>query len=251
MTLIVDRAGSGAALTTSENDTNLDSLSGINVVETGTSLTIAATHQNDIVEFTNAGSVAVTLDLLATIIAAIDTTDFKVTLINTGAGTVTITPNGSNSINTGAATIVLKTDEYVTLQNDNTNLIWNIINSSTTINGVILDASGNEILELFPVASAVNHYTIFNSATGDSPVIRSEGEANIGIRVKDSNNFEILELKAVASAANYVSIVNSETGNDPIISAEGEDSKGIAINDSNGNELLNLKSVGSALNYLE
>lgn len=131
MTLIVDRNGNGAALAATDYDTNVDSLNGINVVESGTSLTIAATHQNDTVEFTNAGSVAVTLDLLATILAAIDTTDFKVTLLNTGAGTVTITPNGSNSINTGASTIVLETDEYVTIQNDNSNLIWNVINTNS------------------------------------------------------------------------------------------------------------------------
>lgn len=129
MTKIIDRAGSGAAITETENDDNLDSLSGVNVVDATTSLTITVAHQNDTIEFTNAGAVAVTLDSLATILTATHTTDFKVTLLNTGAGTVTITPDGTNTINTGAATIVLETDEYVTLQNDSTNIIWNVINS--------------------------------------------------------------------------------------------------------------------------
>jgi hypothetical protein len=68
------------------------------------------------------------LDSIATILAAADTSDFKVTLIATGAGTVTITDDAGDAINTGASTIVLETDEYVTIQTDNSEAIWNIVN---------------------------------------------------------------------------------------------------------------------------
>ena len=163
MTLIVDSAGKGAALTGTEYDTNVDSMSGVNVVESGTTLTVTEAHQNDTIEFTNSGAVAVTLDPLSgvgNILDSIDTTDFKVTFLNTGAGTVTITPDGTNTINTGASTIVLETDEYVTIQNGNTNVIWNVVNGSLSTagmtastvtlagtDGVVIDDGGSLIRE--------------------------------------------------------------------------------------------------------
>lgn len=131
MSKIIDRAGSGIPITPVENDSNLDSLHGINQVIAGATHTVDITDQGDTLEFTNAGAVAVTLDDIATIQGAAHTSDFKVTLLATNAATVaTITPDATDSINTGVATIVLTVDEYVTLQTDSTGAVWNIIGSS-------------------------------------------------------------------------------------------------------------------------
>lgn len=142
MSKIIDRAGSGIPITPVENDVNLDSLHGINQVIAGATHTVDITDQGDTLEFTNAGAVAVTLDSIATIQGAAHTSDFHVILIATNAATVaTITPNGANSFNTGAATIVLTVDEYVILETDSTGLVWNIINSSNarSVGGLTAD----------------------------------------------------------------------------------------------------------------
>ncbi len=130
MSKIIDRTGKGSAISQAEFDANYDSLHGINQAIAGTTHTVDISDQGDTLEFTSASAVAVTLDSIATIAAALHTSDYKVTLIAIGAGVVTITPDGLNTINTGAGTIVLAQNEYVTIQTDSTGLIWNIIDSS-------------------------------------------------------------------------------------------------------------------------
>jgi len=135
MSKIIDRTGKGSNISQSENDSNLDSLHGINQGIAGATHTVDITDQGDTLEFTNGGAVAVTLDSIATILAAAHTSDFKVTLISIGAATVvTITPDALDTINTGALTIVLSENQYVTIQTDSTNVIWNIIDSSNARN---------------------------------------------------------------------------------------------------------------------
>lgn len=131
MSKIIDSLGKGAPLNQTEHDDNFDSFHGINQVIAGATHTVDITDQGDTLEFTNAGAVAVTLDSIATIQGAADTSDFHITLLATNAATVaTITPNVANSFNTGVATIVLTVDEYVTLETDATGLVWNIKNNS-------------------------------------------------------------------------------------------------------------------------
>ena len=127
---IIHSTGKGGEATGVENASNMSSLAGINVVDTTTSRTVTVADQCATIEFTNAGAISVTMDSMATIIAALHTDDFTVTMMPTGAGSVTITPNGLDTINTGVSTIVLATNEYVTLQTDATGIIWNIVNSN-------------------------------------------------------------------------------------------------------------------------
>jgi len=139
MSKIIDRTGKGSNISQSENDSNLDSLHGINQGIAGASHTVDITDQGDTLEFTNGGAVAVTLDSIATILAAAHTSDFKVTLVSIGAATVvTITPDALDSINTGVLTIVLTENEYVTIQTDSTNNVWNIVVSSNAVDSGLL-----------------------------------------------------------------------------------------------------------------
>ena len=128
MSKIIDRTGKGANISQSENDANLDSLHGINQGVAGAAHTVDISDQGDTLEFTSGSAVAVTLDSIATILAAAHTSDFHVTIIAIGTGTVvTITPDALDAINTGVATIVLSENEYITIETDSTNNIWNII----------------------------------------------------------------------------------------------------------------------------
>jgi len=142
MSKIIDRTGKGSNISQSENDSNLDSLHGINKGIAGSSYTVDITDQGDTLEFTNGGAVAVTLDSIAAILGAAHTSDFKVTLVAIGAGTVvTITPDALNTINTGVATIILAENEYITIQTDSTNVVWSIKGSSDALTVGGLSAS--------------------------------------------------------------------------------------------------------------
>lgn len=74
-----------------------------------------------------------------------------------------------------------------------------LFNPTVTLNGVqtltnktisdpkidsILDVNGNEILEFEPVANAVNHLALYNSATGTDIIFEVEGpDADLGINL--------------------------------------------------------------------
>lgn len=136
MSKILDRTGTGAALTAAQNDSNLSSLSGINEAVTGTTYTVTIDDQNRTLEFSNVASIAVTMTDIATIAAALHTDDFKVTLINIGAGTVTATCGSTDTFLGGGTTLVLLQGEYATIQTDSTLAIWNIIDSGKNLLGL-------------------------------------------------------------------------------------------------------------------
>lgn len=129
MAAIITRTGKGAAITQSENDSNLDSLCGINEPQTGTTYTVNAVDQNSTIEFLNASPVIATLTLISTVIAANDTSDFQVTLKNIGVGVVTVTPT-TDTFDDGSATKTLAQYEWIIIQTDSTQSLWNIISSS-------------------------------------------------------------------------------------------------------------------------
>lgn len=140
MAAIITRTGKGAAITQSENDSNLDSLCGINEPQTGTAYTVSAADQNSTIEFSNVAPVTATLTLISTIIAANDTSDFQVSLKNVGVGVVTVTPT-TDTFDDGSAIKTLSQYEWVTIQTDSTQSLWNIITSSNASKVDGLDAS--------------------------------------------------------------------------------------------------------------
>ena len=240
MSKIIDSTDKGAAINESENDSNLSTLAGINVVDSTNSRTVDIDDQGATIEFTFAGAVAVTLDDIATIAGVLHTDDFTVTLIATGASTVvTITPDGSDSINTGAATIVLTTDEYVTLQTDSTGAIWNIINSSG-ITSVIRDLNGNESIVIVTSTNAVNALGVTNSATTDPVILAPLGDdADIQLNLSPKGNDSVF-LRATGSGN---SVVSSNTGNSIVSSDSGDVSVdavagGVTIDAGSGNVAL-------------
>jgi len=125
MTKIIDSVGYGAAITQAIHDANWDSVCGINEAAAGTTYTVDINDQNRTIELTNAGTKTVTLTALATILGSLHTSDFKVTLINVGAGLATINRSSTDTFNGGGTSITLVTGESVTLQSDSTQAIWN------------------------------------------------------------------------------------------------------------------------------
>lgn len=184
MSKIIDRTGKGAAINQSEFDANYDSLHGINQVVAGTTKTVTIADQGDTIEFTNAGAVAVTLDSMATIIAALHTSDFECGFINTGAGTVTITPNALNSLNTGDATIVLKTDEYARIQTDSTGLIWNVFGNYN-----VHKKTNSADFSLSLDRSTAQNYVIFDNGAGHLIYFYgNDATANLNVGLYDAGN---------------------------------------------------------------
>jgi len=140
MAKVVTRTGKGAAITQSENDSNLDSFCGINESQTGTTYTVDESDQNNIIELSNASTVTVTLTLISTLISAIDTSDFAVTLKNIGAGSVVVTPT-TDTFDDGDAAKTLAQYEWLTIQTNNGQDRWNVIASSDASKVDGLDAS--------------------------------------------------------------------------------------------------------------
>lgn len=170
MSKIIDRTGSGSALTAAENDANLSSLSGINESQTGTTYTVTIDDQNRTIELSNASPVTVTLTLLSTITGALHTDDFRVILKNIGAGVVTINTNVADTFDDTTTSITLNQYDAVEIQSSSTATIWNKIRfydddaptltgtetftnktltsptvNTPTINGSQLDATGDEL----------------------------------------------------------------------------------------------------------
>lgn len=159
--------------------------------------------------------------------------DTNVSLLLTAKGT------GSLVVNNGTDPVAVK-----------------VMGAADSYTNYITDLSGNEILGLQGVTSAVNQLNIKSSATGSRPAIEVEGgDVNIGItiltkgsgniildngtdpvglvlngavggynaKIADTNNNEIILLQGVASAVNELSITNAATTAGPTLSATGGD----------------------------
>ncbi len=126
MTIVIDRAGKGSALTHGEVDANFDSVCGINEAQSGTTYTVVAADQNRTIELTNAAAKTVTLTDIATILGDIDTSDFKVVIINRGAELATVTCGGSDTFTDGSTTsIYLGEYDSVILHTGSDGATWN------------------------------------------------------------------------------------------------------------------------------
>lgn len=158
MAEIITRAGKGAALSHPEMDSNLDIMHGIVEQQVGATYTVVYTDQGKTIELNNASMVC-TLDAIATIAAAIDTSGFIVKLKNINAAAATIQRSSTDTIN-GATSITLAQGEAIVLQTDTTGGIWTIISTGRIITGanlyspvIIGSVSGTAVLDEDDMAS--------------------------------------------------------------------------------------------------
>lgn len=122
---VVTRTGKGAALSAGNYDQNVDSLSGIVEEQTGATYTVVYTDQNKTIELNNA-SMTCTMDAIATIAAAIDTTKWRIKLKNTNAADATVDRSSTDTFD-GATSLTLKENECVELEIDSGGTHWNIV----------------------------------------------------------------------------------------------------------------------------
>ena len=200
MAAVITRTGKGAAITQSENDANLDSLCGINEPQVGTTYTVVAADQNSTVEFSNALPVTATLTLISTIIAANDTSDFQVVLKNIGVGIVTVTPT-TDTFDDGTPTKTLAQYEWMVIQTDSTQALWNIVASSNASKVDGLDAA--QFLR-----SDAN-----DTATGDLIFDGSNTYNGVDVHATSSNFTGVISINSVAitSTATELNILDGVT----------------------------------------
>ena len=257
MAAIITRTGKGAAITQSENDSNLDSLCGINEPQTGTTYTIDAADQNSTIEFSNAAPVVATLTLISTIIAANDTSDFQATLKNIGAGVVTVTPT-TNTFDDGSVTKILAQYEWMTIQTDSTQVLWNVIGSSDASKVDGLDAS--QFLRSDANDSASGNLTLSGSNTHSGTTNTFSGTTNLfsGATVNlNPTNLQIAGVNMTSSAAelNRSDITTEGTVEaSKVVTADSNANvnfpDGSAIGDVNGNEVIIVATTASAVNEI-
>lgn len=108
--------------------------------------------------------------------------------------------------------------------------INNIVDKLTSDDAnLVIDPNGNEIIKTTYVSSAVNELVFSNAATGNRPIISTDGEADIGIEFHNDQGEELLILEATASAVNEITIANQATGVNPQIKGTGETNVGIDL----------------------
>lgn len=173
MTKVVDSATS-AALTAAQNDSNLSSLAGINEAVSGTTYTVIIDDQNRTLEFTNSGTKIVTLTLLSTITSALHTDDFRVILINLGAGTATINTNVSDTFHDTTTSQTLIQYEFIELQSSATGTVWSILRKGivtipATANNLAMIGAGGEVIDSLVESDGSGNITanVTGNLTGD------------------------------------------------------------------------------------
>ena len=167
------------------------------------------------------------------------TNDFTFTQYDV-RGTLSIARGGTGASSLSPGSRIIQTNSGATA----------LETTTTPVATQILDTNLNELIIFTATGSAVNEINIANAATGNPPIIRSSGEANIGLIISDSNSNELLTFGSVASALNNIRVTNAATGVRPTIRSEGEANTGLIISDSNNNELVTFSSVASAVNQL-
>lgn len=157
---LVTRQGAGALLTQAQGDTNWDTLNGINEPITATTHTIDHTDELKTIEYSNASGITVTLTAIATIDANNDSqiSDFKVTLKNIGAGTVTVNRSSTDTFEGGATSIIIPQYFCVTLQTDSTGGKWNTFGYAALTSFGRSYTSSDDKIDAFPAGTAMLFY---------------------------------------------------------------------------------------------
>jgi len=169
-TTITTRTGKGAALTHAELETNFF----IGTLAKTADYTLTEPDNRDTVEF-NGSSLTATLPDAATIIAATDTGDYQVTLINLAATALTVARTGTDTIN-GGTSYSLGQYESATFKVNAAGTSWNVtagkIYSAIDINGGAIDGTtiGNSAIDGTAIGGSTPAAGAFTtlSATGAS-----------------------------------------------------------------------------------
>ena len=162
------------------------------------------------------------------------------TIINESTGAVTVNASG------GATVAVLGTGGsavFTALQAAPTTAAhwsYSLANLGTPKMSGVKDTSGNTILGINPLASAVNYLQVTNNIAGQSPILDAAGsDANLnihlrpkgtgGVNITNSASTIIARFNRVGSAVNYWDFEQSATGQPIKVYPSGSDSN-ISVN---------------------
>jgi hypothetical protein len=84
--------------------------------------------------------------------------------------------------------------------------------TSPKINALWDSTTSKLVLSITADPAAVNNIIVKAQPTGVAPLIRSSGEADLGLIIYDSNSNELLKLASVSGATNEITITNSTGG---------------------------------------
>lgn len=180
---IITRAGKGVPITATEHDKNINSWNTtVEVVSTATR-TVVYTDQNKILELNNAAMV-VTLDLIATIAAAIDTGSFKVTLRNINAAAATVNVTGPDTMdadaNNNTTSMTLSQYQVVTFETDGAGTKWMKLSSGASFGPTIpLEVYNAIVINDLTVSGD----TILGNAPGDTLTVTGTSTFNGDVTV--------------------------------------------------------------------
>ena len=165
MAKIIDSAGKGSAIDSTEHDSNFSTFAGKNQSITATSHTIDVDDQGEIIEYSNGSPIAVTLPAISTVSGSnINTDDFTVTLKNIGAGLVTVTRGSTDTFDNGDTSISLRQYESAQIQTDSTLGKWNVIFAGPNLLGVTSTVAELNILDSMTASQDEINYPLDKSA---------------------------------------------------------------------------------------
>ncbi len=116
-------------------------------------------------------------------------------------------------------------------------------------NDGILDSSGNEVILVEAVGSAVNYLNVKNAATGDPITLECLGTADRGFVFQNDQDEPMLVLVANATGDTYLEVHNTNAGQ-PILKVVGTADTGLEIQNAAGEIMLETLSTGAPLNWL-
>lgn len=113
-------------------------------------------------------------------------------------------------------------------------------------------SESEEMLELVPVATAVNNIKITSAIANANPVISSSGDTdNTGIEFEQKDGDTLMIIESVDAGVNEITISNAATGNNPTIACTGESDIGITLQNQDAEAMLVLDSVADTTNWLQ
>lgn len=210
------------------NSTAITAGSGVVFSGNGSSLTnLAAANITGIVSGANGGTGVNNSGKTITLGGNLTTSgSFNITLTALGTTSVTLPSSGTIATVSGVETLENKTLTAPKIANG----------------GFIADANGNEQITFTTAASAVNHLRVINAATGNMPVIISDGaDTNIGLVINTKGTGSLM--LDTGTGAGDVQI-KSGTGSFAIFDTNSSHAVRFVLGDKTANTNLTIPTAG-------
>ncbi len=153
-------------------------------------------------------------------------TNENLTINAKGSGTITLNSTGTGNVKLGVATLSFPTA------------------------GILADTNGNELIK-FPstVASAVNEFTVTNSATGNPVLIAATGgDTNVGVKInaKGSGTITLNDVGTGNVVTSVPIVITSASANAFAVGRQGTTNPGFLVDASTATNVTGIKITPAA-----